>query len=39
MDTNTSLFLNGDFVNWVTSLKKEIRSAQLKAATRVNSEL
>ncbi len=31
--------MNGDFADWVMSLKKEIRSAQLKAATRVNSEL
>ncbi len=39
MEENTRLVLDRDFTNWVSSLKKEIRSAQLKAATRVNTEL
>ncbi len=39
METSTELTLNKDFADWVRAIKNEIRSAQLKAATKVNSEL
>lgn len=39
MDKNKTLASNRDFTNWVSQLKKEIRSAQIKAAVKVNSEL
>ena len=35
----TALSINQPFKDWVNHLKQDIRSAQIKAAVRVNSEL
>lgn len=35
----TTLSINQPFKDWVNHLKQDIRSAQIKAAVRVNSEL
>ena len=39
MAENMTLASNSDFKNWVSQLKKDIRSAQFKAAIKVNTEL
>ena len=33
------LNIDNDFRNWISTLKKDIRQAQIKAAVKVNSEL
>ena len=35
----TALSINQPFKDWVNHLKQDIRSAQIKAAVRVNSDL
>ena len=39
MTGNRTLAGNSDFKNWVSRLKQDIRSAQFKAAIKVNTEL
>lgn len=39
MAENMTLANNSDFSSWISQLKKDIRTAQIKAAIRVNSEL
>ena len=39
MAGNMTLATNRDFKSWVSQLKKDIRSAQIKAAIKVNTEL
>lgn len=39
MAGNMTLATNRDFKSWVSQLKQDIRSAQIKAAIKVNSEL
>ena len=39
MAGNMTLAGNGEFKSWVSQLKKDIRSAQVKAAIKVNTEL
>lgn len=39
MAENMTLASNSDFNSWVSQLKKDIRTTQIKAAIRVNSEL
>ena len=39
MTGNMTLAGNSDFKNWVSRLKQDIRSAQIKAAIKVNTEL
>lgn len=39
MAENMTLASNSDFSSWVSQLKKDIRTTQIKAAIRVNSEL
>ena len=39
MARNMTLASNSEFKNWVSQLKKDIRSAQVKAAIKVNTEL
>ena len=39
MAENMTLANNSDFSSWVSQLKKDIRTTQIKAAIRVNSEL
>lgn len=39
MAENMTLASNSDFCSWVSQLKKDIRTTQIKAAVRVNSEL
>ena len=39
MAENMTLASNSDFSSWVSQLKKDIRTTQIKAAVRVNSEL
>ena len=39
MARNMTLAGNSEFKSWVSQLKKEIRSAQVKAAIKVNTEL
>ena len=36
---NMTLASNSEFKSWVSQLKKDIRSAQIKAAIKVNTEL
>ena len=36
---NMTLASNSDFKSWVSQLKQDIRSAQIKAAIKVNTEL
>ena len=36
---NLTLATNSDFKSWVSQLKQDIRSAQIKAAVKVNTEL
>ena len=36
---NMTLASNSEFKSWVSQLKKDIRSAQVKAAIKVNTEL
>lgn len=38
MAGNMTLASNSEFKSWVTQLKKDIRSAQIKAAIKVNTE-
>ena len=39
MTGNMTLAGNSEFKSWVSQLKKDIRSAQVKAAIKVNTEL
>ena len=39
MARNMTLAGNSEFISWVSQLKKDIRSAQVKAAIKVNTEL
>lgn len=39
MTNNKTLASNRDFKNWVSRLKKDIRSAQIRAAVKVNTEM
>lgn len=39
MAENMTLASNSDFKSWVSQLKHDIRSAQIKAAIKVNTEL
>ena len=39
MAGNMTLATNRDFKSWVSQLKQDIRSAQIKAAIKVNTEL
>ena len=39
MAENMTMASNSDFRKWVLQLKKDIRSAQVKAAIKVNTEL
>ena len=39
MAGNMTLASNSEFKSWVSQLKKDIRSAQIKAAIKVNTEL
>ena len=39
MAGNMTLAGNSEFKSWVSQLKKDIRSAQVKAAIKVNTEL
>lgn len=39
MANNMTLAGNGDFKKWVSQLKNDIRSTQIKTAVKVNSEM
>ena len=39
MADNITLASNRDFKQWVSELKNDIRSTQIKAAVKVNSEM
>ena len=39
MAENMTMASNSDFKSWVSQLKQDIRSAQIRAAIKVNTEL